>query len=158
LHEEPFEADLDGDGRPESISWTCTVASAELRVGRAKYRGKLGFSDLIGCAVAVVDVDPDVAGSQLWLHADEHDEVGPNRNFLLREVGGKLEEIWVEDLEFELYVDGSWRTEASECIEAQRLYRTTTTVWRWREARLVDDAKVSTVPMAADESCDREEP
>jgi hypothetical protein len=158
LHEVPFDADLDADGQPEAISWTCSEASVELRVGRAKYRAKLGFADLIGCMVAVVDLDPDVDGSQLWLHADEHDEVGPNRNFLLRHAGGKLEEIWVEDLELEIYVDGSWRTEDSECVESERLYRTTTTLWRWRAARVVEDAEVSTTPMSADETCDVAEP
>lgn len=156
LHEVPFEADLDADTRPESISWTCSVASAELRVGRTKYRAKLGFADLIGCAVAVVDLDPDVAGGQLWLHADEHDEAGPNRNFLVRHADGKLEEIWSDDLDFDLYVDGSWHTEESVCDETQRVHRTTTTVWRWREQRLVDEAKVSTVPMAEGERCDDE--
>jgi hypothetical protein len=158
LHEDRFDADLDADGTDETISWTCTAASVELRVGRAKYRGKLGFSDLIGCAAAVVDLDPDVPGNQLWLHADEHDEAGPNRNFLLQLADGNLEEIWVENLDFELYVDGSWRTEDSECVESERLYRTTTTLWRWREARVVDDETISTTPMAADETCDVSEP
>jgi hypothetical protein len=153
LHAEPFEVDLDADGRPESISWTCNNASAELRVGRAKYSPKLGFADLIGCVVAVLDLDPDVPGNQLWLHADEHDEAGPNRNFFVRHAGGGIEVIWEEDSDFELFVDGSWRTEASECVEAQRLYRTTTTVWRWREGRVVEEAKVSTAPMAEDERC-----
>jgi hypothetical protein len=153
LRTEKFEADLDADGRTETISWTCSNDAVALSVGQAKYKAKLGFSDLIGCVVAIIDLDPEQPNKQLWLHADEHDEAGPNRNFFLHHGGAGVEEIWTNDLDFELFADGSWRTEASECDDAKRVHRTTITIWRWRDGNVVDEPQISTVPFQADERC-----
>lgn len=159
VHLEPFEVELDGDDRPETVSWTCVENELDLRVGEATHRTALEFADLIGCAVHVVDLDPDQPGKQLWVNADEHDEAGPDRNFLLHVAGGEIEVIWAENLALDLYADGSWRTEDTTCDEAQRVHRTTTTVWRWQAGKVGQSAEVHTEPIPTDEHChDESEP
>ncbi|MCH9679885.1 MAG: hypothetical protein K0V04_00500 [Deltaproteobacteria bacterium] len=154
FHAEPFGFDLDGDGRAESIAWTCTEASVALQAGNAKFEAPLGFADLIGCAVAVIDVDPGRLGVVLWVSADEHEEAGPDRNFILRYHDEKLEQLWVEDLDLDFYPDGSWRTETLECDGTARVHRRTQTQWRLVDGTVTREDAVQTEPLGPDASCD----
>lgn len=146
------KADLDGDGRPEKIEWTCTEARVTLAIGKAKFRAPLGFADLIGCGVAIVELPPS-SEVVLWLSADEHEEAGPDRNFILRYHRKKIRKLWVEDLDLDFYSDGSWRTESAECDAAARVHRTTTTSWRLAGSKVTREDKSETTPFSSGEDC-----
>ena len=154
-HFDPFQADLDGDGRPELIEWTCDETKVTLVIGKATFKAPLGFADLIGCSVCIVDLDPGRPGVQLWLSADEHEEAGDDRNFVLRYRRRKLQKLWVEDtgMYFDFYPDGSWRTEVTECDEAERLSRTTTTVWRLVDGKVTREETSEATPLDPGDDC-----
>ncbi|MEX1361751.1 MAG: hypothetical protein AB1Z98_01395 [Nannocystaceae bacterium] len=154
LDDGPLEADLDGDGRVEAIAWTCSEDKTEITIGKATLEATLGFADLIGCSAAVVDLDPGRRGVQLWLLADEHEEAGPDRNFVLGYRRGKIQTLWVEELDFSPTTDGSWTTESYECDEAQRLHRTTNTRWRLVDGKVMHEDTVQAKPLSAGETCD----
>ncbi len=151
---DPFQADLDGDGRQEFIEWTCDETKVTLEIGKATFEAPLGFADLIGCGVAVVELAPGSPDVVLWLSADEHEEAGPDRNFVLRYRRGTLQKLWVKELDLDFYTDGSWRTETEECVEAERVYRTTTTIWRLVDGRVTHEDASEDTPLDPGEDCD----
>lgn len=114
--ESPLEADLDGDGKPETIAWSCG-GKLSLRVGRARVREAYRLSEEMGCTAAVVALRPGEAARQLVVTIDEHEEVGPDLHFFYAYRGGKLEPLWSEKASVEVLVDGSWVTETSDCFD-----------------------------------------
>jgi hypothetical protein len=136
--ESPLEADLDGDGVPEAIQWSCGPSPQTLRisVGRAKTRVKYRVSELIGCVAALVALRPDGSTRQLVFTIDEHDEVGPDLHFIYAYRGSRLERVWSGAASVDFLVDGTWVTETSDCDEASGYSTTTTSRHRWSGAKV----------------------
>ena len=134
----PLRADLDGDGTPESIRWTCTAKELRLEVNRARARERYGVADLIGCAAAVVELRPGEPTRQIMFTIDEHDEAGPDTHFLYAYRGAKLKRVWSESANLGVLVDGSWSSETYDCDDAAGYSTTTIARHRW------DGAKVTT--------------
>lgn len=119
----PLQADLDGDGAPESISWTCGGTLA-LTVGGAQSSEVYQLVEEMGCEGAVVALLPVGATQQLVISIDEHEEVGPDLYMLYAYREGRLEPVWSDKASVEFFADGSWTTETSDCFET-RGYRAT---------------------------------
>ena len=134
----PLRADLDGDGTPESIRWTCAAKDLRLEVNRARARERYDVADLIGCAAAVVELRPGEPSRQIMLTIDEHDEAGPDIHFLFAYRGAKLKRLWSESANLDVFVDGSWSSETYDCDDAAGYSTTTIARHRW------DGAKVTT--------------
>lgn len=118
-----FEADLDGDGTPESITWSCG-GTLVLRVGRAEVSEEYQLVEEMSCEAAVVALLPRGAARQLVISIDEHEEVGPDLVMLYAYRDGRLEALWSDKAAVEFLADGSWTTETSECYESHG-YRAT---------------------------------
>lgn len=135
--ESPIEADLDGDGKPESIRFTCG-STLSVTIGRAKATEKVRISELVGCLGAVVDLRPGGAMRHVVFTVDEHEEVGPDTQFLFAYQAGKAKRIWSEVGDVTFFVDGSWVTESTDCDDAAGFITTTT-----RRHRLSDGGATS---------------
>lgn len=144
--ESPLRADLDGDGVPEEIQWSCDQ-SLRIAVGRAKTRVKYRVSELIGCAAAVVALRPDDAARQLVFTIDEHDEVGPDLQFIFTYRGSRLERLWSGAADIDIRVDGTWVTETSDCDDAAGYSTTTTVRHRWDGARVASVVRKERTPV-----------
>ncbi len=144
--ESPLRADLDGDGVPEEIQWSCDQ-SLRIAVGRAKTRVKYRVSELIGCAAAVVALRPDDAARQLVFTIDEHDEVGPDLQFIFTYRGSRLERLWSGAAAIDIRVDGTWVTETSDCDDAAGYSTTTTVRHRWDGARVASVVRKERTPV-----------
>lgn len=147
--ESPLTADLDGDGVPEAIAWSCGQGPQTLRiaVGRAKTRVRYRVSELIGCIAAVVTLRPDEATRQLIFTIDEHEEVGPDLHFIYAYRGSKLALIWSGAANVDFLVDGTWVAETSDCDDASG-YLTTTTRHRWNGAKVTSVVRQERTPVA----------
>jgi hypothetical protein len=128
--ESPLRADLDGDGKPESISWSCG-GRLSIKVGRARVSEAYDVVEEHGCSAAVVTLRPGEAERQLVFAIDEHEEVGPDLCFLYAYRKGKLEQLWSDKVSLDFLVDGSWVTETSDCYEARGYIATLTGRHRW---------------------------
>lgn len=119
----PFQADLDGDGTPESITWSCG-GTLVLTVGRAEVREEYQIVEEMSCGAAVVALLPRGTTRQLMVSIDEHEEVGPDLVMLYAYRDGRLEALWSDKAAVEFRADGSWTTETSDCYESHG-YRAT---------------------------------
>jgi len=150
--ESPFQADLDGDGRPESIRYRCEP-KLEVVVASSQATAPLGISELVGCQAAIVRLNPGSSRRQLLVVADEHEEAGPDSYFLYGYLGGVLAPVWFGSAEIVFFPDGRWVATEGECDDVSNQYRTTTTTMTWSGAKVVKSAKVSTEAVEAG-SCD----
>lgn len=119
----PFQADLDGDGTPESITWSCG-GTLVLTVGRAEVREEYQIVEEMSCGAAAVALVPRGATRQLVISIDEHEEVGPDLVMLYAYLDGSLELLWSDKAAVRFLSDGSWTTETSDCYESHG-YRAT---------------------------------
>jgi hypothetical protein len=119
----PFQADLDGDGTPESITWSCG-GTLVLTVGRAEVREEYQIVEEMSCGGAVVALLPSGTTRQLMISIDEHEEVGPDLVMLYAYLDGRLELVWSDKAAVRFLADGSWTTETSDCYESHG-YRAT---------------------------------
>jgi hypothetical protein len=147
--ESPLEADLDGDGVPEAIQWSCGQGPQTLRiaVGRAKTRVKYRVSELIGCIAAVVTLRPDEATRQLIFTIDEHEEVGPDLHFIYAYRKAKLALVWSGTANVDFLVDGTWVAETSDCDDVAGYLTTTTSRHRWNGAKVTSVVKKDRTPV-----------
>jgi hypothetical protein len=127
-----LEADLDGDGKPEAISWTCDEDDTlhQITIAGTRARHRLDVSNVMGCCASIVDLDAGRPGSELWFVADVHDEVGADGHWLLRFDGRRLVTVWRSDVHAEFFADGSWSTVDYECDAGKHEFRTITSRWR----------------------------
>ncbi len=146
--ESPLRADLDGDGAPEEIRWSCDLRTLRINVGRAKARASYSVSELIGCTAAVITLRPGEATRQLVVTIDEHDEVGPDLHFIYVYRRSRLERLWSAAASVDFLVDGSWVTQTSDCHEAAGVLVTDTRRHRWSGARVTSAASQVRTPVA----------
>lgn len=98
--DEAFAADLNADGRPEPISWSCGETFL-LTVASAKVERTEKLVELRACSAAAFPIGPSTEQNQasrehgVVFCLEEHDEVGPPHCFLYRLKGGALRELWV---------------------------------------------------------------
>lgn len=144
--ESPLSVDLDGDGREESISWTCG-GTLVLAVGRARSREAYQVSEEIGCSAAVVRLRPGEATRQLVLTIDEHEEVGPDLHFLYAYREGKLESLWSATAGVDFLMDGSWVTQTSRCDEARGYIATRIGRHRWDGEEVTSEESEERTPI-----------
>ena len=141
-------ADLDGDTKPERIAWTCGK-KLSVTVGAARASAPLDISELIGCSAALVSLRPSNAARQLLIVADEHEEVGPDHQFLFSYDGTALTLIWSGVAALTFHKDGSWVGETTDCDDAKRVLRTTSRVMRWDGTSVKAKQSVATSPINA---------
>jgi len=142
----PLQADLDGDGKPESISWTCG-GTLGIRVGRARVSEAYHLVEERDCSAGLVVLQPSEATRQLVFTIDEHEEVGPDLHFLYAYREGKLEQLWTDKVTLDFLVDGSWVTETSECYEGAGYLETIAGLHRWDGATVTSEQSKSRTPV-----------
>ncbi len=138
----PFDKDLDGDGKPETISWICERPQ-RVHVNKAVFKEDGRYADLLGSTVTTIDLDPETPGVQLVFIGDEHEEAGPDRHVILNYRKGKLELLWEQDARVSFYVDGSWESEQADCNDIDLVYTTTTEIHRLEKGKVVTERDVS---------------
>ncbi len=134
--DEAFAADLNADGKPERISWTCGETFT-LKIGNKKIKETEKLVELQGCSAAAFPVGPSTEqdtssrehGVAFCLH--DHDEVGPPHCFIYRLQSGDLDEIWAPIGRLSFHASGAIASEDEECYEGRGVLETTTQVLVW---------------------------
>ncbi|MBT8492560.1 MAG: hypothetical protein KJO07_05835 [Deltaproteobacteria bacterium] len=145
----PLTADLDGDGKPETIAFECTPTRVEIKVGAARAREKVGISELVGCSAAVVQVGEGKT-KQLVVVPGEHEEVGPSDHFMYTFRSGKLRRIWSAVAEVTFLADRSWTTSNSDCDDEAKEWTTVTIVHRFDGQQVSSQSKTTKSPVDED--------
>ena len=144
-HDGAFEADVDGDGKVETIEFGCE-GKISVNVGGVRAEVPDTTSELMGCGAAAVATKVG-QGKQIVVVAYEHEEVGPPHYVMFAMDGGALGWVWQDAGEITFH-QGGWKLSSTECLEVGELVTTTKTM-QW-----VGD----TVDVSEDESREPIEP
>lgn len=109
-----FDADLDGDGQPERVEFTCDPTIA-IVVGEARAHADVQISELMGCAAAAVPLRAGSPARHVLVTAYEHEEVGPPEHAIFEVEGGAARAIWQGEGQLTVLRGGAWITDDTDC-------------------------------------------
>ncbi len=112
--EAAFDADLDGDGRPERVEFTCDPTIA-IVVCEARATVDVQISELMGCYAAAVPLRPGSSTRHVLVTAQEHEEVGPPEHAIFEVDGAAARAIWQGEGALTVLRRGGWLTDDTDC-------------------------------------------
>ncbi len=155
FHHKAFQADLDDDGKSESISFKCymllptpagtesgdPVSVLKVNISEQIIHKKVSDADLIECRAASIATSPDAKIRHLIVVV-EHEDVSPS-NLLFAWRGGKPHLIWNGVGHLEFLANGSFALEVPNCNEADHELTTTTETMKWTGSEMKVDQSMT---------------